>query len=393
MVWRWLTHFLVGLRTVGAATLKVRFVNDGSEDLLLSWVDSAGRPELKETINPGMVATQDTFEGHVFQIATSNVAIPHFLVNVKGSGEVRCFLSTAPALQCTNSWTDSAATQYSGARWDRLVRKAKEDCSHMLAEHPLDLEHFCNTDPKRWHYMQCKLDFPKAEWRRRQEAEVQVGMGFVRSQPPQFVNFTDAGFAIRDAEDILGVQLLGELRSFWLSERLQKSHPENHPVIDSALSGCESNTWMLNLSPELKEKIYGAFRPAIASWIGVSPETLEPTAIYGIRLYRNGSLLNWHVDKRDTHAVSAILEIGHLGFGHPDNEWDQQEPAWPLMIVDHHGKEHAVPNSAGQAILYESATCPHGRPSPFPGREFANVFVHFRPKGWPEDFAAHRAEL
>ncbi len=41
-------------------------------------------------------------------------------------------------------------------------------------------------------------------------------------------------------------------------------------------------------------------------WCGVE---LEPTEIYGIRRYREGSWLQLHVDRMNTHIVSAILQI------------------------------------------------------------------------------------
>merc|ERR1712232_1253924 len=59
---------------------------------------------------------------------------------------------------------------------------------------------------------------------------------------------------------------------------------------------------------------------------------------------------------------------------------------WPLEVVDHDNVTHFVANRAGQLIFYESATASHGRPTSFPGREFANVFIHFAPKGWPEEY-------
>merc|ERR1719221_1339814 len=89
-----------------------------------------------------------------------------------------------------------------------------------------------------------------------------------------------------------------------------------------------------------------------------------------------------HVDRRETHAVSVITEVGQLSFGTQEAD----PPSWPLHILDHDGKKHTVPNRPGSFILYESATCPHGRPERFPGREVAHVFTHFAPKGWPEAY-------
>ena len=282
------------------------------------------------------------------------------------------------------SCVSEAETRYTGPRWDGIVAEVLGDCFDSLKDHPGDAAHFCNHDPTRWHRSQCKFDFTPEEFQREQQQHIDEGREIILSQPPQFVNFTQSGYEARDLEQVLGTDLLGEVRHFWLGNRLRGSVPENNAKLDLALSSCESNSWLLPLPDEMKLRVFNAVQPHLAGWIGMSGDDLEPTAMYGVRMYRNGSVLNLHVDKPHTHAVSAILEIGHLGFGHPDSEFEQQEPSWPLRILNHKGEEKLVPNRAGQAIFYESATCPHGRPSVLHSREFANVFVHFRPKAGPD---------
>ena len=41
----------------------------------------------------------------------------------------------------------------------------------------------------------------------------------------------------------------------------------------------------------------------------------------------------------------------------------------------------------GEALLYESARCMHGRPIPLQGKEYSNIFVHYRPVGKPKWFS------
>jgi len=56
---------------------------------------------------------------------------------------------------------------------------------------------------------------------------------------------------------------------------------------------------------------------------------------------------------------------------------------WMLEVIGHDGKTAQLPLKPQQMILYESATVIHGRPQPFNGYYYANVFVHFRPQnGW-----------
>ena len=76
-----------------------------------------------------------------------------------------------------------------------------------------------------------------------------------------------------------------------------------------------------------------------------------------------------HRDRIETHVASVILNV------------DQQVSSdWPLHIEDHHYRAHRVTLAPGEMVLYEGARLAHGRPDPFDGERFANVFVHFRRK-------------
>ncbi|CAJ1386312.1 unnamed protein product [Effrenium voratum] len=383
-----LLFWLCASEVLSEEAVKVTFVNKASQDLHVYWINHEGVAELKDVIRPNSTSLHSTFSGHAFQIHPAEATHEPSILKMASGGEIQCYEEAG--FRCLPQWQPAAAeTRYTGPRWDGIVAEVLGDCFDSLKDHPGDAAHFCNHDPTRWHRSQCKFDFTPEEFQREQQQHIDEGREIILSQPPQFVNFTQSGYEARDLEQVLGTDLLGEVRNFWLGNRLRGSVPENNAKLDLALSSCESNSWLLPLPDEMKLRVFNAVQPHLAGWIGMSGDDLEPTAMYGVRMYRNGSVLNLHVDKPHTHAVSAILEIGHLGFGHPDSEFEQQEPSWPLRILNHKGEEKLVPNRAGQAIFYESATCPHGRPSVLHSREFANVFVHFRPKGWPGDFMAH----
>ena len=88
------------------------------------------------------------------------------------------------------------------------------------------------------------------------------------------------------------------------------------------------------------------------------------------RRYTNGSWLTSHVDKFNTHVISAILNI------------DQKVTEdWPLYIKDNNGEGHAVFIKPGQMLWYESARLVHGRPKPLNGEYFDNIFIHYKPVG------------
>jgi hypothetical protein len=49
------------------------------------------------------------------------------------------------------------------------------------------------------------------------------------------------------------------------------------------------------------------------------------------------------------------------------------EKPWPVYVLDHHGNEHYVEMQPGDMVLYEGASCSHGREQPLVGDWFANV--------------------
>jgi hypothetical protein len=88
------------------------------------------------------------------------------------------------------------------------------------------------------------------------------------------------------------------------------------------------------------------------------------------RVYTEGAVLDEHIDSLGTHVISLILNIGQTGVREP----------WPLTIKDVHGERHSVLMEPGDMVLYESSKCQHGRPLPFEGDSFTNMFVHYKPK-------------
>ena len=103
--------------------------------------------------------------------------------------------------------------------------------------------------------------------------------------------------------------------------------------------------------------------PILEEW---SNTQLEPTDIYGIRTYYDGAVLASNFDKEDMRAVSAIINLDQHGM----------RKDWDLEIYDIYGNVHQVSMKPGEAILYESAKCIHGRPQPLQGQNYTNIFVH-----------------
>lgn len=121
--------------------------------------------------------------------------------------------------------------------------------------------------------------------------------------------------------------------------------------------------------PRLNAKVLKALKPMHEEWAGVE---LEGSLAYGLRVYRNNSLLHMHVDNRRTHIISCILHVDHS---------EDSEP-WPLLIEDFQGNTNEVFLESGDLLFYESSKCIHGRPKPFNGSWYSSLFVHYRPADW-----------
>jgi prolyl 4-hydroxylase len=122
----------------------------------------------------------------------------------------------------------------------------------------------------------------------------------------------------------------------------------------------------------------------LEEWTG---HKLEPTSMYGIRVYSdnsvlatrkhcNASILTWmryytiscdvmssmRVDVDRLPLVSScIIQVAQ----------DVDEP-WPIEVYDHNGKAWNVTMQPGDLTLYESHTVLHGRPFPMKGRFYVS---------------------
>jgi prolyl 4-hydroxylase len=96
-------------------------------------------------------------------------------------------------------------------------------------------------------------------------------------------------------------------------------------------------------------------------------QPIEPVCIYGIRSYMRGAILENHTDRPQTHHVSSIVIVDK-----------QVDTDWSLDFQDHDGEWHKIYAEPGDMILYESAICKHGRPDPFEGEFYRNMFIHYK---------------
>lgn len=155
--------------------------------------------------------------------------------------------------------------------------------------------------------------------------------------------------------------------SAFYQEKRAASLPEASDAIGTFIraSDARAPARMIELDDGLRARISAELQPLLEEWVA---KPLRMTAVYGIREYQRSAVLDMHIDRMETHIVSAILNVA-------------QEVAtdWPLVIHDHYGRRHQVLLKPGELLFYESARLKHGRPEPLDGAHFANIFVHAAP--------------
>jgi len=127
----------------------------------------------------------------------------------------------------------------------------------------------------------------------------------------------------------------------------------------------------INKAPlKLQNDLLNTMKSLLTKWIEYKAN-LQHTATYGIREYSRGSSLGNHYDRKNTHVISAIIHLE-----------DKSDKPWELYIEDHNFKPHQITMEYGDVIFYESTTCLHGRPTPFEGDLYRNMYIHFKPERW-----------
>jgi prolyl 4-hydroxylase len=124
----------------------------------------------------------------------------------------------------------------------------------------------------------------------------------------------------------------------------------------------------IELPDALRKEIQDTLTPLVATWSG---KAVDPTYVYGIRVYKDKAVLKPHRDRIETHIFGVIINV----------DQDVRED-WPLMIEDHTYEPHQILMTPCEMVFYESARLKHGRPTPLEGNAFANVFCHFTPSDY-----------
>jgi prolyl 4-hydroxylase len=126
----------------------------------------------------------------------------------------------------------------------------------------------------------------------------------------------------------------------------------------------------LNIDAALQNRLRETFNDILVKWIEYKTPLVH-TATNGICKYLRGSNLAKNYDDKSKHVLSAMIHLD-----------DVSDKPWNLCIEDHDFRQHNVTMEYGDILLYESATCLHGRPEPFEGESHCVLYIHFRPEKW-----------
>jgi prolyl 4-hydroxylase len=173
--------------------------------------------------------------------------------------------------------------------------------------------------------------------------------------------YTEVGFTRAQ----LPQPLFAKISRFYQDNK-NKQNDEHIPgnfVVNAQTNKSASN--LIDLPDTLRQEIHDVLLPLMEDWCG---QKLDPTFVYGIRVYQDKAVLKTHRDRYETHIISAIINVAQ------DVNQD-----WPLQIDDNYYRQHQVLLKPGEMFFYEGARLLHGRPIALDGKSYANIFCHFKP--------------
>ena len=201
---------------------------------------------------------------------------------------------------------------------------------------------------------------------------------------PEFINkveeiqYRNFPLYTKDGYKILKLpkNLRQRLTKVWLDNRhnrISETLGEGNPYIINIHEDKQAAylVALAQLDSELKQELETYVLDELTKWTGI--DNLVSTATYGIREYSDGSILKNHLDRHDSHILSAIINVGTIS----------PREIWPLHVENREMLAKNIAFTDGyDVILYESSSLVHGRPTPYEGEVFANLFIHYAPDDW-----------
>ncbi len=162
-------------------------------------------------------------------------------------------------------------------------------------------------------------------------------------------NFTEVGYKKTRAPE----KLYNLVKEFW-DKNKDSQYKESFGIGSVIINYWDNPSYVLDIlneeldggGPDLFDAINEATVEAIEEWVGMK---INPVSTYGIRIYKEGSILTPHVDR--TPLISSVII----------NVAQDVDEDWPLEVIGHDGIAHNVTMEPGDMVLYESHSIIHGK--------------------------------
>jgi len=359
----------------------IKFSNDVHITVDIFWCDFDGVEKHVATLDPGDEVRQDTFEHHIFHARSQmsgrllhslEVIPPQKLEakitpckgmeeDVKGLDQSRWAefdaLVADPAAPCVGP----------SSKWSCIRHVSAEDVAKRTpAEYG-----FTHEESKGTPYEAGTQEDRTHDWQVKHiQNATEYHTGYVKMRMPS--------------------ELYEKLHT-WQRKNVDK-HGKKHETIP----GFFTNSHVVDMSKldlghfnYLEKYVVKEMKEILEWWARVH---LKHTSTFGLRTYRRDSMLINHLDRKETHIVSAILQV---------SQETDEDGGWPVELLHPHmSGVKEVYLQPGELLLYEGARLLHGRPMRFKGESFSNVFSHFAPltwrgldKTWHNPHFSHEEEL
>jgi hypothetical protein len=97
------------------------------------------------------------------------------------------------------------------------------------------------------------------------------------------------------------------------SKKRDPTKVRDEPLISAVFNQLETRTGYAPIPPELLGEIVDVVVRETADWLQVDRVELQVTGAYGLREYRRGAVINWHVDPAEMQPITAIVHVADLG--------------------------------------------------------------------------------
>lgn len=141
-------------------------------------------------------------------------------------------------------------------------------------------------------YEKWMADCYKAYSQRECDATERARLEMCMDQPKQHFNYTETGFKKMKVPE----EIFKEIKAFWDENKGKGEMNENWPRGNTYVNAWEVPSFMVSLENsnlrggfDLKQRIWAALNPILSEWVG--GRELEPTSLYGIRVYKRNAYL------------------------------------------------------------------------------------------------------